>query len=104
MEVGAIASVKKSAADTAWIAETARALGFDLCGVAEAEDFPELEKLNDWLERGYAGEMKYLHDPRRADLQAAMGGVKSAIVCAINYNSPGPYSKEVANQKGEELR
>jgi epoxyqueuosine reductase len=97
-------SVKKSAAGTAWIAETARAMGFDLCGIAAAQNFPELEKLNDWLERGYAGEMKYLHDPRRADLQAAMGGVKSAIVCAINYNSPEPYSTEVASEKSEEPR
>ena len=90
--------MKKSATETAWIAETARTLGFDLCGVAAAQDFPELQKLNDWLERGYAGEMKYLHDPRRADLQAAMGGVKSAIVCAINYNSPEPYSTEVGEE------
>ncbi|HJZ65457.1 MAG TPA: tRNA epoxyqueuosine(34) reductase QueG [Candidatus Acidoferrum sp.] len=96
--------MKKSAAETAWIAETARSLGFDLCGVAAAQDFPELQKLNDWLERGYAGEMKYLYDPRRADLQAAMGGVKSAIVCAINYNSPEPYSTEVADEKDEAPR
>lgn len=97
-------SARKNTADTAWIAETAQSLGFDLCGVATAQDFPELQKLNDWLARGYAGEMKYLHDPRRADLQAAMGGVKSVIVCAINYNAPGPYSTEVANKKNEEPR
>ena len=97
-------SARKTAADTAWIAETARSLGFDLCGVAAAQDFPELKKLNDWLERGYAGEMKYLHDPRRADLHSAMGGVKSAIVCAINYNSPEPYSTEVTNGKSGEPR
>ena len=86
--------MKKSAAETAWIVETARSLGFDLCGVAAAEQFPELARLNDWLQRGYAGEMKYLHDPRRADLQAAMSGVRSAIVCAINYNAPQAYSTE----------
>jgi len=96
--------VKKTAADTAWIAETARALGFDLCGVAAAENFPELAKLNDWLERGYAGEMKYLHDPRRADLQAAMGGVRSAIVCAVNYNAPQPYSTEMKRVENEAPR
>jgi epoxyqueuosine reductase len=87
---------RKTAADTAWIAETAQTLGFDLCGVARASEFPELQKMNDWLARGYAGEMKYLHDPRRADLQAAMHGVQSVIVCAINYNSPEPYSTELA--------
>ena len=93
----------KTAADTAWIAQAARSLGFDLCGVAPAMDFPELRQLNDWLERGFAGEMNYLHDPRRADLQAAMNGVQSVIVCAINYNAPQPYSTEVASsESGEE--
>jgi epoxyqueuosine reductase len=93
---------KKSAADTAWIAETAQSLGFDLCGVASAQEFPELANMRDWLERGYAGEMKYLHDPRRADVRAAMGGVRSVIVCAVNYNSPGKYSTEVAGETAEQ--
>src|SRR5579859_1884478 len=93
---------KKSGAETAWIAEAARSLGFDLCGVAAAQDFPELANMRDWLGRGYAGEMKYLHDPRRADLRAAMGGVRSAIVCGVNYNSPEKYSTEVAQEKAKE--
>ena len=91
----------KSAAETAWIAETAHSLGFDLCGVAAAQDFPELANMRDWLERGYAGEMKYLHDPRRSDLQSAMSGVRSVIVCAINYNSREPYSTEIADAENE---
>jgi len=95
---------RKSAAETAWIAETAHSIGFDLCGVAAASEFPELKKMRDWLARGYAGEMKYLHDPRRMDLEATMTGVKSVIVCAINYNSPEPYSTEVAQSapRGDE--
>jgi len=96
-----MACIKKSAADTAWIAETARSLGFDLCGVAAAQEFPELANMRDWLERGYAGEMKYLHDPRRTDVRAAMGGVRSVIVCAVNYNSPERYSTEVASETAE---
>ena len=39
----------------------ATALGFDLCGIAPAESFPELEYLREWLDRGYAGEMHNLH-------------------------------------------
>jgi epoxyqueuosine reductase len=98
-----MAAVPKTGADTLWIAEAARSLGFDLCGVAPANDFPELRQLNDWLERGYAGEMNYLYDPRRANLQAAMTGVESVIVCAINYNAPQPYSTEAAAiEPGEE--
>ena len=42
-------------------------MGFDLCGIVRAERFPELEKFREWLSLGYAGEMKYLEDPRRTD-------------------------------------
>jgi epoxyqueuosine reductase len=85
------------AAETAWIGERARALGFDACGIAPAEKFPELEHFSDWLDRGYAGEMKYLADPRRVDPRDSMPGVRSLIVCALNYNSDLPYSTEIEN-------
>jgi epoxyqueuosine reductase len=87
------------AAETAWICERARLLGFDACGVAPAEKFPELEHFSDWLDRGYAGEMKYLADPRRGDPRNSMPGVRSLIVCALNYNSDLPYSTEIDNHK-----
>ena len=67
-------------ADTHWIVDQAKTLGFDLCGVVRAEKFPELEQMSEWLARGYAGEMKYLMDPRRSDPQTAMPGIQSAIV------------------------
>jgi epoxyqueuosine reductase len=76
------------------VAEQARALGFDLCGVASAADFPELKHLEEWLGRGYAGEMRYLHDPRRQSPAAAMAGARSIVACAVNYNSPLPFSTE----------
>ena len=79
-------------AETAWILERARAVGFDLCGVVRAEKFPELSRTEEWLARGYAGEMKYLNDPRRADPTRAMEGVRSVIVCALNYNTALPRS------------
>ena len=82
--------------DHAWIVERARGLGFDLCGVVRAERFPELEKFAEWLERGYAGEMKYLEDPRRTEPSLVMSGVRSVIVCALNYNTNHPYSTEAA--------
>jgi epoxyqueuosine reductase len=83
------------AEQTRWIGERARASGFDLCGVApvaqensaSAESFPELDRLPEWLARGYAGEMRYLHDPRRADPRRVLDGSRSLIVVALNYNS-----------------
>lgn len=82
------------AAETTWIVGRAVALGFDACGVAPAERFPELSRYTEWLERGYAGEMKYLRDPRRTDPREAMHGVRSLIVCALNYNGEQPYSTQ----------
>jgi epoxyqueuosine reductase len=77
-----------------WVVAQARVLGFDLCGVAPAADFDELAHLPDWLARGYAGEMRYLHDPRRRTPQAVLPGARSVIVCALNYNTPFPYSTD----------
>ncbi|HEY6442343.1 MAG TPA: tRNA epoxyqueuosine(34) reductase QueG [Candidatus Acidoferrales bacterium] len=90
---------------TQWISDRAHAAGFDLCGVApvngeliasessaEPEPFEELRYLPEWLARGYAGEMKYLHDSRRGDPRLVMEGARSVIVVALNYNAPRPLS------------
>jgi epoxyqueuosine reductase len=89
-----------------WIYERARALGFDLCGVvsiaaAETAHNPagtaleELARLPEWLAHGYAGEMKYLNDPRRADPSLILEGARSLVVVALNYNTDYPYSTDV---------
>lgn len=81
---------------TDWLVLQAKQIGFDLCGVVRADDWPEQEHLQEWLARGYSGEMKYLHDPRRGSLTAVMPDVQSVIVCALNYNTANPYSTELA--------
>ena len=83
-----------TAEDTAWIVECAKQAGFDLCGVVRAEKFPELEQFQTWLDRGYAGEMRYLEDRRRQDLRAPLRSARSVIVCALNYNTARAYSTE----------
>jgi epoxyqueuosine reductase len=83
-------------ADTNWLIAQAKTIGFDLCGIAAAEDLADPALLNEWLARGYAGEMRYLHDPRRANPASVVPGGKSVIVCALNYNTPHPYSTEAA--------
>ena len=85
---------------TARVIEISRSLGFDLCGVAPATEFPELARLPEWLDRGYAGEMRYLHDPRRQSPSLAMQGARSVIVCALNYNTSLPFSTELPNEIG----
>jgi epoxyqueuosine reductase len=76
-----------NASTTNWIAERASELGFAMSGIVRGERFPELERNEEWLARGYAGEMKYLEDARRGDPQMAMQGARSVIVCALNYNT-----------------
>jgi epoxyqueuosine reductase len=84
--------------DTEWLKEQARTLGFDVCGVVAAAAFPELGHFEDWLGRGFQGEMKYLEDPRRRNPSLVLTPLRSIIVCALNYNTQHPYSTEVANK------
>ena len=79
-------------ADTVRIVDQAKSLGFELCGVVRAERFPELDQTSEWLARGYAGEMKYLADPRRSDPRSVLPGIQSVIVCLLNYNTAQPPS------------
>jgi epoxyqueuosine reductase len=84
------------------VIERARGIGFDLCGIAAPEDFAEVERLPEWLARGYAGEMAYLSDARRRDPALALAGTRSVIVCAMNYNTPAAYSTESPDAGDEE--
>jgi epoxyqueuosine reductase len=76
------------------IKNQARAVGFDLIGVAPAQDSPELAFFDRWLEEGYAGEMHYLlrSRTRRRDLQQVLPGAQSVVVCGLNYDTEYPYS------------
>ena len=82
------------------IKHQARLLGFDLCGIAPAADHPELTFYREWLERGYAGEMAYLHRSaeRRADVRNVMPSARTVIVTGTLYNTDRPYSTECADR------
>ncbi len=91
--------VMLGARETEWILDKARSLGFSLCGVAPVAEFPELERLPEWLARGYAGQMNYLADPRRpapASRLAGLEGARSLIVCTLNYDTAQPHTAEAA--------
>jgi epoxyqueuosine reductase len=81
------------------IKQQARALGFDLCGIAPAADHPELKFYRQWLERGFAGEMAYLHRSaaRRADVRNVLPSAQTVIVTGTLYNTDRPYSTECAD-------
>ena len=77
----------------------AKELGFDLCGIAPAADHPELKFYREWLDRGYAGEMAYLHRSaeRRADVRHVVPSAQTVIVTGTLYNTDRPYSTECAD-------
>src|SRR5437763_10821832 len=77
-----------SASGTAQIKERALQLGFSKVGVARAEDLTEeYSRLQDWLARGYNGEMKWMErDPlQRTDPRRFFPPAQSVIVVALNY-------------------
>jgi len=68
----------------------ARALGFDLVGIASAEPSKYRQHLLDWLDSGAAGEMHYLRErfAERIDPNLYLPGAKSVVCVALNYHVP----------------
>ena len=71
------------------IKEKAYELGFELAGIAPIAPSPEADFYPDWLERGFAGEMKYLarQAASKMDPRSLLPGARSVIVCAMNYQT-----------------
>jgi epoxyqueuosine reductase len=65
----------------------ARALGFDLVGIAPAMPADSFERLRSWLARGFAGEMTYLHRHAEARRHPAsiLVDVRSVVMVGLNY-------------------
>jgi len=65
----------------------AREMGFELAGIARAAEADGFARFRDWLDRGYAGEMEYLHrqaDPRRHP-ESILEDVKSVLMLGLTY-------------------
>jgi epoxyqueuosine reductase len=76
----------------------AAALGFDLCGIAPVDSFPELSVLDEWLAKGFAGDMAWMARTRekRADVRHVVTGARSVIVTGTLYNTDRPYSSDLS--------
>ena len=81
------------------VKERARALGFDLCGVARAEAIAELSQLPEWLARGYGGRMTYLNRTARvrADIRRWLPSARSVVAVATLYQTARPHHVEMAD-------
>ena len=69
------------------IKQYARELGFALVGIAPATDADGFARFCDWLDAGYAGEMKYLHKYReqRRHPRGVVKSVRSVIMLSLEY-------------------
>ena len=72
----------------------ARSLGFALVGVAPAGPADGFDRLQEWLARGFGGEMKYLETEARADPVSILPAVRCVVMVALNYapSEPDPTS------------
>src|SRR4051812_2741787 len=79
------------------IKEQARALGFELVGIAPATPADGFDRLRDWLGRGFAGGMDYMH--RHAEARRHPSSVlpegRSVVMVGMSYLAdplltPGP--------------
>src|SRR5579872_2482386 len=82
--------------NTQHIKSIASKLGFSYCGISKAEFLEEeAHHLEEWLKRGYAGQMHYLEKnfDQRLDPRLLVPGAKSVISLVYNYFPKNDLSK-----------
>ncbi|AFY62330.1 tRNA epoxyqueuosine(34) reductase QueG [Synechococcus sp. PCC 6312] len=86
---------------SATVKHQAQALGFHRVGisnVAQAVENPDSpvtlqkQRLQAWLEQGYAADMAWMGNPKRQDIFQVMPGVISIISLGLNYYTPHRHS------------
>ncbi len=73
------------------IKQFAHDLGFELAGIAPATLADSFDRLKEWLDHGYAGEMSYMY--RQAEARrhpsSILPQVRSVVMVGMNYNNRG---------------
>ena len=79
-------------------------LGFDLVGITTLGSVETAPHFDEWLARGYAGEMHYLPKwaDKRRDSRLPYEGVKSAIVVALDYGGAEPSGPVARYARGDD--
>src|SRR5579864_8185664 len=69
------------------IKHRARELGFSLSGIAPATDADGFDRFQNWLARGYHGEMAYLlkYERERRHPRGVLESVKSVVMVGLEY-------------------
>ena len=87
---------------TARIRERAFELGFHKVGIVPAAPLAEERlRLEEWLRRGYHGEMRWMErDPaQRTDPRRVFPAARSVVVVALNYYTPHEHDDDPATGK-----
>ena len=82
----------------------ARALGFDLVGIARLGPAETAPLFEEWLSRGFAGDMSYLARgaQKRADPRRVFDNVRSAVVAGMNYGGTAPAGPVARYARGDD--
>jgi epoxyqueuosine reductase len=79
-------------------------VGFDLVGICTLGPAETADAFDEWLEKGYAGEMGYLPRGRdkRRDSRLPVPGAISAVVVAMNYGGREPAGPVARYARGDD--
>lgn len=79
-------------------------LGFDLAGITRLGPAETAREYQEWLGRGYAGDMAYLlrNEDTRADTTLPFAGATSAIVVGLNYGGTAPSGPIARYARGDD--
>jgi len=88
----------------ALIKAQAYGLGFDLAGITRLGPATTADAFDDWLARGYAGEMNYMARTaeKRRDTRLPFDGATTAIVVALNYGGAEPAGPVARYARGDD--
>lgn len=89
---------------TQQLKQSAQELGFSLVGVCAASTPPGFDRFEQWLAAGYAGEMRYLEERRKAysHPRHVLEGVRSLVMLGWSYRTADP--SPVASGQGRVSR
>src|SRR6059058_6144132 len=85
--------------------EQARALGFSLVGIARAAEADGFARLSDWLARGFAGDMAYMHRhaAARRHPAAVLPEVRSVVMVGMEYGAVAGQARSASESKPSTL-
>jgi epoxyqueuosine reductase len=79
-------------------------IGFDLVGITTLGPMETAPFFDDWVEKGYAGDMAYLQRgaEKRRDSRLPFSGARSAIVVALDYGGREPSGPVARYARGDD--